>query len=111
MLIFACSKKGSGTSISVEQLRSLVGENPNTTIIDVHTVGEFNGPLGHITGANSIPISEIPTSIIDLKNDNEDVYYMICKSGARSARATQIMKKSGLYAINVSGGMMPWSRF
>ena len=86
MLIFACSKKGSGASISVEQLRSLLGENPNTTIIDVHTVGEFNGPLGHITGANSIPLSEIPTSIIDLKSDNEDVYYMICTSGVRSAR-------------------------
>lgn len=109
-LIFACTKKGGGSSISVEQLLSRLGEDPNTTIIDVRTVGEFNGPLGHIAGATSIPLSEIPASINSLKDDDNATYYMICKSGARSAAAVKILKSKGLNAINVSGGMMAWSK-
>ena len=109
VILFACSKGMNERSISVAELRSLLRENLNATIIDVRTLGEFNGPLGHIDGAISIPLSEISNSIINLKSTDEDVYYMICKSGARSAKATQLMRNSGLNAINVSGGMMAWT--
>ena len=111
LVLFACTKKKvAESSISVEQLRSLLRENPNAALIDVRTTGEFYGPLYHIDGAKSIPLSEILTSIVDLESGEEEVYYMICKSGTRSAKATKIMKNSGLNAINVSGGMMAWSR-
>ena len=110
LILFACSKKVRQSSISVEQLRLLLRDNPNTPLIDVRTAGEFNGPLYHIDGAQSIPLSDLSSYIVDLKSEDEKKYYMICKSGARSAKATQIMKNSGLNAINVSGGMMAWSR-
>ena len=110
LILFACTKKVAESSISVEQLRSLLRENPNAALIDVRTTGEFYGPLYHIDGAKSIPLSKISTSIVGLESDEEEVYYMICKSGTRSAKATKIMKNSGLNAINVSGGMMAWSR-
>jgi len=109
VILFACSKGTIKKSISVVELGSLLRENLNVTIIDVRTAGEYNGPLGHIEGAISIPLSEISSSIINLKSTDEDVYYMICKSGARSAKATQLMKNSGLNAINISGGMMAWT--
>ena len=109
VILFACSKGMNKRSISVAELRSLLRENLKATIIDVRTLSEFNGPLGHIDGAISIPLSEISNSIINLKSTDEDVYYMICKSGARSAKATQLMKNSGLNAINVSGGMVAWT--
>ena len=110
IILSACSKRMSGKSISVVELHSLIRKNLNTTIIDVRTAGEFNGPLGHIDRAKSVPLSEISKFIINLKSGEEDVYYMICKSGARSAKATQLMKNSGLNAVNVSGGMMAWAR-
>ena len=110
LVLFACTKKVAESSISVEQLRSLLRENPNAALIDVRTTGEFHGPLYHIDGAKSIPLSKISTSIVGLESGEEEVYYMICKSGTRSAKATKIMKNSGLNAINVSGGMMAWSR-
>ena len=110
IILSACSKRMSGKSISVVELHSLIRKNLNTTIIDVRTAGEFNGPLGHIDSAKAVPLSEISKFIINLKSGEEDVYYMICKSGARSAKATQLMKNSGLNAVNVSGGMMAWAR-
>ena len=70
VLIFARTKKASGTSISVEQLGSLLRKYPSTSIIDVRTIGEFNGPLDHIDGAKLIPLSVISTPIANLKSDN-----------------------------------------
>ena len=110
LILFACSKKVRQSSISVDQLRLLLRDNSNIALIDVRTAGEFNGPLYHIDGAQSIPLSDLSSYIVDLKSEDEKKYYMICKSGARSAKATQIMKNSDLNAINVSGGMMAWSR-
>ena len=34
----------------------------------------------------------------------------VCRSGARSARATLVATKAGLDAVNVSGGVIGWSR-
>ncbi len=108
LILFSCSEKEQKSSISVQQLRSLLHDNPNTALIDVRTAREFNGSLYHIKGAQSMPLSVLSTYIADLKNEDGKKYYMICKTGARSAKATQIMKDSGLNAINVSGGMMAW---
>ena len=35
---------------------------------------------------------------------------MICRSGNRSQRATRILRKAGLDARNVTGGMAAWQR-
>ena len=37
--------------------------------------------------------------------DNEQLYYVICKSGMRSARACQFLAEQGYDVINVQGGM------
>lgn len=36
---------------------------------------------------------------------NEQLYYVICKSGMRSARACQFLAEQGYDVINVQGGM------
>ena len=37
--------------------------------------------------------------------DNEQLHYVICKSGMRSARACQFLAEQGYEVINVQGGM------
>ena len=37
--------------------------------------------------------------------DNEQLYYVICKSGMRSARACQFLAEQGYDVINAQGGM------
>ena len=37
--------------------------------------------------------------------DNEQLHYVICKSGMRSACAYQFLEEHGYKAINVQGGM------
>ena len=48
-------------------------------------------------------------SVLDVREveelDNEQLYYVICKSGMRSARACQFLEEHGYKVINVQGGM------
>ena len=48
-------------------------------------------------------------SVLDVRGveelDNEQLHYVICKSGIRSARACQFLAEQGYEVINVQGGM------
>ena len=48
-------------------------------------------------------------SVLDVREvaelDNEQLHYVICKSGMRSACAYQFLEEHGYKAINVQGGM------
>jgi len=48
-------------------------------------------------------------SVLDVRGveelDNEQLHYVICKSGMRSACAYQFLEEHGYKAINVQGGM------
>lgn len=46
----------------------------------------------------------IPLSKIDSFTTNKDVY-VICASGSRSKRAVKSLRKRGINAINIKGGM------
>ena len=43
--------------------------------------------------------------------NNEQLHYVICKSGMRSARACQFLEEQGYKVINVQGGMMSFEEF
>ena len=49
-------------------------------------------------------------SVLDVRGveelDKEQLHYVICKSGMRSARACQFLEEHGCKVINVQGGMM-----
>ena len=49
-------------------------------------------------------------SVLDVRGveelDNEQLHYVICKSGMRSARACQFLEEHGYKVINVQDGMM-----
>ena len=49
-------------------------------------------------------------SVLDVREveelDNEQLHYVICKSGMRSARACQFLEEHGCKVINAQGGMM-----
>lgn len=70
-------------------------------ILDVRTVEEWNA--GHSEGAQLITLQTIPARVDEVKAWNKPVI-AVCKSGGRSAQATQFLKGHGVDVIN--GG--PW---
>ena len=70
-------------------------------VLDVREVEEFEAL--HLEGARNFPLSQLADTYEQLDKDN--LYYVICKSGMRSARACQFLAEQGYEVINVQGGM------
>jgi len=76
-------------------------------IVDVREPGEFDGPLGRISGATLIPLGEVADRAGEISKDQPVV--AVCRAGGRSAQATVILKKAGFENIaNLAGGMLRW---
>ena len=85
-----------------------VDENGRSVqILDVREPKEFNAELGHIAGARLIPLGELHARFGEL--DRSRPVVAVCRSGARSARATLMLEQNGFPKIaNLSGGMLRW---
>ena len=76
-------------------------QNEQLSLVDVREVEEFE--TLHLEGARNLPLSQLADTYKQLDKDN--LYYVICKSGMRSARACQFLAEQGYDVINVQGGM------
>ena len=76
-------------------------QNSSLSVLDVREVDEFESL--HLEGAQNLPLSQLTDTYDQL--DKDLVYYVICKSGMRSARACQFLAEQGYDVINVQGGM------
>jgi rhodanese-related sulfurtransferase len=78
-------------------------------ILDVREVHEFNGPLGRIVGAESVPLGSLPGALET--SSRSDTLLLVCRSGMRSAKACEILLEQGFDDVtNLAGGMIGWNR-
>ena len=76
-------------------------QNEKLSLVDVREVEEFE--TLHLEGAQNLPLSQLADTYEEL--DKNQLHYVICKSGVRSARACQFLEEHGYKVINVQGGM------
>ena len=76
-------------------------QKESLSVLDVREVEEFE--VLHLEGVRNFPLSKLTDTFEKLDKDN--LYYVICKSGMRSARACQFLAEQGYEVINVQGGM------
>ncbi|MBX8464872.1 rhodanese-like domain-containing protein [Deinococcus sp. RIT780] len=89
--------------ITVQEGQSRV--QAGALLVDVREPNEFEEV--HAEGATLIPLSEFEARFSELPKDRELV--MICRSGARSARAGEYLKAQGYsQVVNVAGGTLAW---
>ena len=76
-------------------------------VVDVREPDEFNGSLGHISGAMLLPLGMLLEKTSDLPRERPLV--TVCRSGARSAQATVLLRSAGFARVaNLAGGMLRW---
>jgi rhodanese-related sulfurtransferase len=73
-------------------------------LVDVREDDEWIA--GHAPGAQHIPLGALGERSGQVPRDRE--VYVICRSGARSARAVQALNAAGWQALNVADGMQGW---
>ena len=59
-----------------------------------------------MVGARLIPLGEVTERTEEIPDDQP--VYVICRSGARSARAVEWLIGQGYDAANVAGGTLAW---
>ncbi|MCR6097151.1 rhodanese-like domain-containing protein [Salipaludibacillus agaradhaerens] len=89
---------------STHEVHELIQDNNELVVIDVREHEEVS--TGKIPTAVHIPLDELPHAISHLDKDKQ--YIMVCRSGARSNKATEFMNASGFNACNMTGGMLDW---
>lgn len=78
-------------------------------IIDVREPSEYNGDLGHIPGAELVPLATVETVAADWDRDTE--LLIVCRSGARSGRAATALARMGFTKVmNLGGGMLAYNQ-
>lgn len=95
---------GGNSSWSAAEAKAHLDEKKPLFILDVREKDEYQG--GHIAGAKLIPLGELGKRLAELPKEGEIL--CVCQSGARSGAAASQLKRAGLTAINLRGGMMAW---
>jgi hydroxyacylglutathione hydrolase len=75
----------------------------------VREPSEFSDQLGHVAGAELVPLATLPQAAAGW--EPTATYLLICRSGGRSANATGWLANQGFTsAFNLSGGMIAWNQ-
>ena len=90
--------------ITGEDLQQRLASAEPPLVVDVREPSEH--AQGHIPGCTLMPLGVLGARLSELPKDRELV--MVCRSGGRSAMATQQAAKAGYRATNMAGGMMAW---
>lgn len=73
-------------------------------LVDVRQDFEWNA--GRIPGAEHIPLEQLPAAAERFDAGREIVF--VCRTGSRSAMASQVFRASGFEAFNLTGGLEAW---
>ncbi len=77
-------------------------------VLHAREPSESSGDLGQIEGAELVPVGGFPG--VAAGWDRHKPLVMVCRSGARSGRATSLLANMGFAEVhNMVGGMMRWS--
>lgn len=89
--------------LSPAQVEELVREG-KLELVDVRE--SYEHEAGRIAGGRHIEMDKLPAEASSLDPDRPPVFY--CRTGARSAAATEAFRASGFEAYNLDGGIVAW---
>ena len=98
---------GAKQVITAAQLSEILRSSTGQQLIDVRTPEEF--AAGHIEGARNLNIYDDDFSSRIAELDRDKPVYLYCKSGKRSAKAAEALKKLDFPEIyELKGGYKAW---
>jgi len=92
--------------ITVQELKERLDKGEQLNLIDVREPNEYEADN---IGAKLIPLSDLPYELDQLDGLQDEEVIVHCRSGARSARAQQLLEENGFTNVrNVTGGMLAY---
>lgn len=85
----------------------LAGPNP-PRLIDVREPNEWVSELGHIKGAELMPLGTVQANLDKLRGETREII-SICRSGMRAGKSADFWAQQGLKVRVLQGGMIAWN--
>jgi rhodanese-related sulfurtransferase len=89
---------------SPREVAELLERDDAVQLIDVRE--QFEVEAGRIAGGRHIVLGELSEQADSIDRDRTVVFY--CRSGSRSAMATEAFRGAGYEAYNMAGGLIDW---
>jgi rhodanese-related sulfurtransferase len=91
----------------VDELKELLDRGEKPFVLDVREPEELVSEPYPFEVVH-VPMGELPRRVAELPRGVPIV--CACRSGARSAQVTHWLRRQGLDAVNLEGGLLAWSR-
>ena len=92
-------------TISVQELKEKLDAKADIFILDVREPHEYQ--ICHLNGY-LIPVGDLPKRVHELDSSREIIAH--CRSGVRSARAVNFLRRAGFKKVyNLTGGILEWA--
>ena len=88
------------------QVHEMMQRGDKFLLLDCREPWEYQ--TARIEGATLIPMRDIPQKLEEIPKDQTVVVY--CHAGMRSFNAASWLKRNGVQALSMSGGIDQWSK-
>lgn len=106
MLLWPSLTKGrSGNAVSVQEAIQMANQR-QAVFVDVRPPEQFK--TGSIAQARNIPAAELAAKAAALPKNKPII--LVCAQGRESARAVAALRKQGLEAVSLEGGLRSWTQ-
>ena len=93
--------------ISVHDLKARRDADDAPFLLDVRE--PYEADIASIDADQLIPVDELEDRLDELDAEPGDEIVVHCRSGGRSAKATELLREKGYDASNLAGGVLAWS--
>ena len=104
--VASCQNTDGFKTIQEKEFVSL-SKNADVVILDVRTPSEYKE--GYIENATLVDYNSSNFEAEINKLDKSKIYLVYCKSGGRSAGASEALTNKGFKVFNLDGGISSWS--
>jgi uncharacterized membrane protein YdjX (TVP38/TMEM64 family)/rhodanese-related sulfurtransferase len=95
--------------LDAAELKRQLDGGEDVLLLDVRPAADFTGEWGHIAGARSLPLEELPTHLAELEDRKQRPIRLVCRTDRRSAQAARLLSEAGFTDVRViQGGMTVW---
>ena len=93
--------------ISVHDLKQRRDAGTAPFVLDVRE--PYEADIASIGADQLIPVDQLAERLDELEAGKDEEIVVHCRSGGRSAKATELLRRKGYNASNLAGGVLAWS--
>jgi uncharacterized membrane protein YdjX (TVP38/TMEM64 family)/rhodanese-related sulfurtransferase len=95
--------------LDVADLKHQLDAGEDVLLLDVRPAADFTGEWGHIPGALSVPLEDLPQRLAEFDPHKQRPIRLVCRTDRRSSQAANVLTEAGFAnARIIQGGMTAW---